>query len=142
LSGTSKPTRTPSSRSPFSKDLAYSYAFGTNSFFNCLVKTASYLAEGLTVLFVSVMLLSIGAMVALGRTLAKIAGEFGNTVRRFYLGETIAVVIFSLVPIAITLSYGVRDYAGKGDCKKVPASVSDATWVESAPSGATFSYFL
>ena len=60
--------------------LAYSYAFGTNAFFNCLVKTSNYLAEGLTLLFVLVMLLSIVAVVALGRTVERIAGEFGHSV--------------------------------------------------------------
>jgi hypothetical protein len=99
--------------------LAYSYAFGTNAFFNCLVKTSNYLAEGLTLLFVLVMLLSIAAMVALGRTVARIAGEFRSTVRKLYLGKTIAVVIFSLVPVAITFGYGVRDYPNKAECKKI-----------------------
>ena len=99
--------------------LAYSYAFGTNAFFNCLVKTSNYLAEGLTLLFVLVMLLSIVAVVALGRTVERIAGEFRQTVRRLYLGKTIAVVIFSLVPVAITFGYGVRDYPNKAECKKI-----------------------
>jgi len=101
--------------------LAYSYAFGTNAFFNCLVKTASYLAEGLTLLFVLVMLLSIVAVVALGRIVERVAGELRSTVRKLYLGKSVVVIIFSLVPVAITYGYGVRDYPAKADCKKLVA---------------------
>ena len=101
--------------------LAYSYAFGTNAFFNCLVKTSHYLAEGLTLLFGLVTLLSIVAIVALGRTLGRIAGEFRSTVSKIYAGKLIAVVIFSLVPLALTIGYGVIDYPNKAECKTIAA---------------------
>ena len=101
--------------------LAYSYAFGTNAFFNCLVKTAAYLAEGLSLLFGLVTLLSIVAIITLGRTLSRIAGEFRSTVTKMYLGKVIAVLIFSLVPLLLTIGYGVRDYPTKADCRTMPA---------------------
>ena len=101
--------------------LAYSYAFGTNVFFNCLVKTSTHLAEGLSLLFALVTLLSIVAIAALGRTLGRIAGEFRSTVHKIYAGKLIAVVIFSLVPLVLTIGYGVRDYPNKAECKTTAA---------------------
>jgi len=97
--------------------LAYSYAFGTDEFFNCLVKTASHLAEGLTLLFVLITLLSIVATASLGRTLQQISGEFRSTIRKIYLGKLVVVIIFSLVPLILTIGYGVRDYPSKMECK-------------------------
>ena len=101
--------------------LAYSYAFGTNAFFNCLVRTSNYLPEGLAILFGLVTVLSIVAIVALGRTLGRIAGEFRSTVGKIYAGKLIAVVIFSLVPLALTIGYGVRDHPNKAGCKTIAA---------------------
>lgn len=97
--------------------LAYSYAFGTNAFFNCLVKTASHLAEGLTLLFALVTLLSIVAIASLGRVLKQISGEFRSVVEKIYMGKLIAVITFSLVPLILTIGYGVKDYPNKMECK-------------------------
>jgi hypothetical protein len=97
--------------------LSYSYAFGTNAFFNCLIKTSSHLAEGLTLLFVLVTLLSIIATVLLGRALQQISGEFRGMVEKIYVGKLVAVIIFSLLPLALTVGYGVRDYQDKMQCK-------------------------
>lgn len=102
--------------------LAYSYAFGTNVFFNCLIKTAPYLAEGLTLLFALATPLLVVATVALGRVIEQIAGDFRDIVRKIYIGKLIAVVIFSLVPMLLTIGYGVRDYPGKAACQAVPVS--------------------
>ena len=67
--------------------LAYAYAFGNNSFFNCLVKNAANLAEGLTLLFALVTVLAVAAIVALGRALKQIAGEYRGLVGKIYLGK-------------------------------------------------------
>ena len=69
--------------------LAFSYAFGTDAFFNCLVKTASNLAEGLTLLFVLVTLLSVFATVSIGRTLQQISGKFRGIVNKIYIGKLV-----------------------------------------------------
>ena len=97
--------------------LAYSYAFGTNDFFNCLVKTSHYLAEGLTLLFAVVTILASAATVALGRAMKGISGEFRSIVSKIYLGKVIAVLVFSLIPLAITIGYGIPDYPNKAACK-------------------------
>jgi hypothetical protein len=100
------------------QSLAYAYAFGTNAFFNCVVKTASHLAEGLTLLFALVMLLSIAAMVGLGNALKTISGEFRAIVAKIHAGKLVTVIVFSLVPLVLTFAYGVRDYPAKAECKK------------------------
>src|SRR5262245_1623765 len=96
--------------------LAYAYAFGTDANFNCHVKTARFLAEGLTFLFVLVTALSIAATVALGRTMQKHSGDYREIVRKVYLGKCIVIIIFNLVPLALTFAYGVLDYPKKFDC--------------------------
>ena len=103
--------------------LAYSYGFGSNAFFNCLVKTASHLAEGLTVLFALVTLLSIVATMLLSRTLQQISGEFRGMVKRIYIGKLVAAIVFSLVPLVLTVGYGVRGYPDKMECKTTAGHV-------------------
>ena len=99
--------------------LAYSYYFGTNPMFNCLVKTTANLAVGLSAVFVVVTLLSVIAIVYLGRIMREIAREFAQIVQTIYRAKLIAVILFSLLPLAITAGYGVRDYPGKAECKTV-----------------------
>ena len=105
--------------------LAFSYAFGTNPLFNCLVKTASHLAEGLTLLFLLIMLLSIVATVSLGRTIREISGEYRSIVEKLYLGKLVVVTIFSLVPMLLTIGYGVGEYPNKMDCKAASARANN-----------------
>ena len=97
--------------------LSYAYSFGTNPFFNCLVKTTTHLAVGLTWLFGIVTLLSIAAMVGLARALRRLAGEFRDTVTKIYAAKVVAVIIFNLLPLGLTFCYGVRDYPIKAACK-------------------------
>jgi len=96
--------------------LAFSFAFGTNAFFNCLVKTSPYLAEGLLLAFLLVAILSAVAIVGLGRALKHLSGEYRGIVNRIYLGKLITLTIFSLVPLVLTMYYGVRDYPTKREC--------------------------
>ncbi|MBS1172375.1 MAG: hypothetical protein H6R12_1205 [Proteobacteria bacterium] len=97
--------------------LAFSYAFGNNSTFNCTVKNAPHLAEGLAIAFVVLTFLLLAAIVWLGRAMESIAGEFVTLVKKLYLGKLVAVALFSLLPLCLILYYGVRDYPGKTDCK-------------------------
>jgi hypothetical protein len=97
--------------------LAFSYAFGNNATFNCTVKNAPHLAEGLAIAFVVLTILLLVATAWLGRAMESIAGEFVALVKKLYLGKLVAVVLFSLLPLCLILYYGVRDYPGKTDCK-------------------------
>ena len=87
--------------------LAYLYYFGTNQTFNCLVKTSVFLAEGLTIIFILVMVLSVIAIRYLGRSLEYVSSEFSEIVRKIYLAKSIIILIFSLLQISITLGYAV-----------------------------------
>src|SRR4051812_40180060 len=80
--------------------ITYSYAFGTNAMFNCLVKTAPYLAVGLTGAFVTVAVLSVVATVFLGRVVHRLSGEHGQIIQAIYRGKLVAVLVFSLLPVA------------------------------------------
>jgi hypothetical protein len=98
------------------QSLAYLHAFGSNPFFNCLVKTAAHLASSLVALFLVGTALSIAATLYLGRLLGDSSTEYREVVVRIYAAKTIVVAIFGLLPAAITFPYGVLDYAGKTSC--------------------------
>jgi mannose/fructose/N-acetylgalactosamine-specific phosphotransferase system component IID len=101
--------------------LAYAYSFGSSEFFNCLVKTSSYLAAGLSLLFLLVMALLMLAIQFCRKALRKVAGEFSDEVEKIYLGKMIAVVVFSLIPLSLTLGYaGMVDWP-KVECNKIIA---------------------
>jgi hypothetical protein len=98
--------------------IAYSFSFGTNEFFNCLVKTARYLAYGLAAHFLIVTILACYATLALGRLLRRLSQENGEIVGRIYLAKCIVVVLFTSVPLATTVAYGLLDYPSKYECKQ------------------------
>jgi len=104
--------------------LAYAYSFGSSPIFNCLIKTATYLAEGLTLLLLLVMFLSILAIQFCRKTLRKIAGEFSTVVEKIYLAKIITVVVFSLLPLSLTVAYGVIDYPTRMECKNTIAATA------------------
>ncbi len=98
--------------------IAYSFSFGTNEFFNCTVKTARFLADGLAFHFVAVTVLTCFATIAIGRLLLQVSQENSAIVRKVYLAKCIAVAIFTLLPLVITVAYGVLDYPSKYECKQ------------------------
>ena len=98
--------------------LGYSYSFGTSKLFNCLVKTADYLALGLTLTFVLVAVLMVIALIFLRRTMQSLSGEYAGIVKKIYRAKLVAVVLASMMPIVVTVTYGVRDYQGKHNCAK------------------------
>ena len=108
------------------QSLAYSYSFGTSELFNCLVKTAKYLAPGLTFAFVLVTCLMVIALLFLGRAMRSFAPEHSDLVRKVYRGKLVAVVVASLMPVAITFGYGVLDYPAKYKCLQSVPGLADA----------------
>lgn len=101
--------------------IGYGYYFGSNEFFNCLVKSASYLAPGLSLLFLIVMVLFMLVIRYCRNALRSIGGEYREMVDRIYLAKMIAVVLFSLVPLSLTLGYGVLLPSVKIECNKIIA---------------------
>ncbi len=98
--------------------IAYSFSFGTNEFFNCTVKTARFLADGLAVHFVMVTALTCYTTVAIGRLLLRLSQDNVEIVKRIYFAKCVAVALFTCLPFVITVAYGVLDYPGKYDCKQ------------------------
>jgi len=98
--------------------IAYSFSFGTNEFFNCTVKTAKFLADGLAIHFVVVTILACYATITIGRLLLRLSQENREIIRRIYLAKCAAVALFTCLPFVITFAYGVLDYPGKYECKQ------------------------
>jgi len=97
--------------------LAFAYAFGTNPFFNCTIKTVPHLAQGLAWMSVLLLALLVVATLALGRAARQIAGEFRGMVAKIYVGKLVAVIIFGLLPMSLTIAYGVGDHGNKAQSK-------------------------
>jgi magnesium-transporting ATPase (P-type) len=102
--------------------LAYAHSFGSSELFNCLVKSSSYLAEGLALLFLLVTILLIVAIQYCRKTIRKVAGEFGDMVDKIYLAKIVAVVFFTLIPLTLTVGYGVMADRTKVECNKYIAA--------------------
>lgn len=107
--------------------LAYAYSFGSSELFNCLVKTSSYLAEGLSLLFLLVMALLMRAIQFCRVALRKVAGEFSDALDKIYLAKMVAVVVFSLIPLSLTVGYGVMSDRTKVECNKNMAGASQSS---------------
>lgn len=104
--------------------LSYVYAFGTSPFFNCLVKTSNFLAEGMVALFILITILSLVAIRFLGRTLENISGEFRGIVHKIYLAKSLVVLIFAVMQISITIGYGVLSDSASTDCRPVKEALN------------------
>ena len=101
--------------------LAFASTFGTSASFNCTVKTTTHLASGLLLMFAVVFVLSVIAIRQLGKTMVALAGRYKNVVRKMYAAKIIVVVVFTLLPVSLVFTYGVRDYPGKNACAKAAA---------------------
>jgi magnesium-transporting ATPase (P-type) len=104
--------------------LTFVYTFGTNQFFNCLVKSVPYLAYGLIASFVVVTGLMVVAMSVLRRRMAEITKPYDRIVREMYRGKLAAVVVAALLPITITYWYGVHLHNPTVDCAKAGCAAS------------------
>jgi len=106
--------------------LAYSYTFGSNSFFNCRIRTASMLAETVVVMCVLLAILLAGAHWALGRMLVRIAGAHARVVEKLYWGKVVVILLFTLTPAALTYVYGVRSGDRVSSCTDASAHLPTA----------------
>jgi hypothetical protein len=104
------------------QSLTYAYSFGTNEMFNCLVKTAKHLAFGLSLHFALATVLLTVATIYLSNKAQALSGGYAEIVRKIYVGKLIAVILFSLLPLALTVGYGVLDYPTKYECKHAAPS--------------------
>jgi hypothetical protein len=87
--------------------IAYSYYFGSNETFNCLVHVSYYLPEALSILFFIVMVLALFAVKVLGKIEAELAPEYEEILAKLSKGKMLVVLIFGSLPCFLTLFYGV-----------------------------------
>ena len=86
--------------------LAYSFYFGSNKMFNCLVKNSNLLAEVLTILFIVITILSVIAIKYFGNKKAELFSEYSNILITITRGKMVAVSLFGLFPAFLTFFYG------------------------------------
>lgn len=99
--------------------LAYAYAFGSNEMFNCYVKVATYLAAGLSLMFLVVMALLVAAIHFCRRIVGQLVEVHREAVDRVYRGKLVAVIVFSLLPLLLTFNYGVLIDSPTVECNRL-----------------------
>ena len=97
--------------------LTYSASFGTSELFNCLVKTANYLALGLSFHFLASTALACWAIWSMRKMLLTLSTENLAALRLIYFAKCVVVAVFAALPFTITVAYGVLDYPNKTLCK-------------------------
>lgn len=100
--------------------LAYSFYFGSNKMFNCLIKDSNLLAEALTILFTVITILSVIAIKYFGNKMAELFPEYRKVLITITRGKIVAVSIFGLFPAFITFFYGTLSEVPKM-CEKLIA---------------------
>jgi hypothetical protein len=89
------------------QSLAFSFTFGTNTEFGCVVIAERPLALGLLAHFVLSTVLAVVAITYLGRALQRISQENQALVRLLFFGKCTVVVIFAAIPTLVLLWFGV-----------------------------------
>ena len=107
--------------------LTYCYTFGTNEFFNCLVKTAEGLAWGLIISFIVGTTVMAIAIWILGRKIVEIATSHSQILKTIYNGKVIAVVLAAVMPIGMTYWYGVHQHRPDVDCHRLSHPTASAS---------------
>lgn len=87
--------------------LAYCYNFATNPSLNTLVKTKMSLSVGLTIVFFMTGSLAFIANNQMRPKLEALSGEYGPLVKRLYFGKSVVIILFGLLPILVTVMYGI-----------------------------------
>lgn len=88
--------------------VGFAFYLGTNCQFNYLIKNATYLAEGLTVLFSLVAIGSVFAILAFRKAMISVSDpEFHDIQRWLYLAKACAAFVFGALPLFLTVFYGL-----------------------------------
>ena len=86
---------------------AYLFYYGTNPFFNCLVKMTPYLAEGIIVTIVIISILASVATRYLGKVLKGISPGNETIIHNIYMAKITVIYIFSTIQIFLTFTTAV-----------------------------------
>ncbi len=87
--------------------IVFSYYFGSNEKFNCIIHTSNYLAESLSILLFLVAIMALYAVKKLGNMEVQLAPEYEDILAKLTAGKMVAVLVFGLLPCTLTLFYGV-----------------------------------
>jgi len=106
------------------QSLVFSFTFGTNAEFGCVVIAQKPLALGLLAHFVLSSILAVVAISYLGRALQRLSQENHALVRLLFLGKCVIVVMFAIIPMLVLLWFGVL--AGDHASRCTPKAMSSA----------------
>ncbi len=89
------------------QSLTFCFNFGTSVNFNNILRTNQVLSISLAVAMLIVMLLSLYAIHFLGSRLQQLSVKHQETIKTIYRGKAVAVVVFSVIQICVTIVYAV-----------------------------------
>jgi hypothetical protein len=87
--------------------LGYCYTFGTSDRFNLVVKSNPSLSGGLAFTFLLTTVLALLANRYIGRRLEELSGDYAALVRTVTWGKAAVIVLFGLLPFAVTVRFGM-----------------------------------
>ena len=96
------------------QSLVFSYTYGTDVRFSCIVKTREFLAVGLILHFVLSTVLACGALAVMSNTIQKVGTQHLPILRKIYWSKIVAVLLFAGLPVVLLITYGLEtgvDYA-------------------------------
>jgi len=65
------------------------------------------------------------ATIALGRLLRQLVHDNAAIVRRIYLAKCVIVVLFTSLPLLVTVTFGLLGDAGKAECRQAKRVASE-----------------
>ena len=89
------------------QSLVFSYTFGTDVHFSCIVKANQSLGAGLILHFVLSTILACGAIAVMSNTLQRIATQHLQILGKIYWSKIIVVLLFAVLPIVLLIVYGL-----------------------------------
>ena len=94
------------------QSIAFSFTYGTNSRFGCLVKNEDMLAFGLVAHFAISTALACAATILIGRGIRQVlqhSAMSATILKRIYLAKLVVIVLFAAIPILLLFAYGISD---------------------------------
>lgn len=102
------------------QSLAFSFTFGTNASFSCVVAEEPGLAVGLATHFAISTALAVTALRFLSRSIRRLSEDNQPLVRTLFRAKAAVVVLFAVIPIAVLLTYGVLEHSASKRCPPSP----------------------
>lgn len=98
------------------QSIVFAFTFGTSQHFQCTVVLQKPVAYGLIAHFAISTTLAVVALEFLSRHIRKLSSDNSELVRKVFLGKTVAVALFALIPMSLLVGYGVPDVRSSTTC--------------------------